>query len=69
MEDNGTHGVACLDWQDLCRAPLDIVLYQNISCGPELQTLMAHSPFKVFFLCQWELYVAHGPMQLEVQSN
>ena len=31
------------------------------------RTLMAHSPFKV--LCLWKLYVAHGPLQLEFQSN
>ena len=68
MEDNGTHGVASLDWQDLCRAPLDIALDQNISCGPELQTLMAHSPFKDFFMsmgalcCPWAS-ATRGPIQ------
>ena len=61
MEDNGIQGVASLGWQDLCKGPLDIALYQIYKLWAEpsmARTLMAHSPFKV--LCLWELYVAHG---------
>ena len=41
-----------------------------ISCGPELKWRelwwLAHF---LNFLCLWELYVAHGPWQLEFQSS
>ena len=45
-----------------------LLYIKYISCGPELKwhELWAHL---LNFLCLWELYVAHGPWQLEFQSS